>query len=214
MIEWGIDGRKILARRTDIDLLERSAMEARINAVEAEGLALQRERALNNAAGREPDEISKAFATLYPQYVGKGFSPDLQAVLAVDAPAEAIGLGYGYLGTEHLVLGVLHEGNPAGLVLQRMGVDLERVRQVVRDMGTYSKSPRAKLELTSRVDELINSSIGEAERLGHPAVTCEHLLLGLSETEGMGSAILEYVGASPTRIKAAVLANQRARSNG
>ena len=49
MIEWGIDGRKILARRTDIDLLERSAMEARINAVEAEGLALQRERALNNA---------------------------------------------------------------------------------------------------------------------------------------------------------------------
>jgi ATP-dependent Clp protease ATP-binding subunit ClpC len=125
-------------------------------------------------------------------------------VLAQD---EARLLKHGYVGTEHVLLGLLRaEEGLAARVLRTLGIGLEDVRaRVARVVGTGSETPSGQIPLTPRAKKAIELSLREAKALGHDYVGAEHLLLGLArEHEGVAMEILVDIGADEERIRAEV----------
>jgi ATP-dependent Clp protease ATP-binding subunit ClpC len=113
------------------------------------------------------------------------------------AQDEALRLGHRYIGTEHLLLGLLREEQGvAAKVLARLGVTLERVRQMVEDtIGHEERHNIATLELAPRTKRVLELAVDEARRLGHYYIGTEHLLLGLiREGQGIAAGILETLG--------------------
>jgi len=113
------------------------------------------------------------------------------------AQDEALRLGHRYIGTEHLLLGLLREEQGvAARVLARLGVTLERVRQMVEDtIGHEERHNIATLELAPRTKRVLELAVDEARRLGHYYIGTEHLLLGLiREGQGIAAGILETLG--------------------
>ncbi|KXS40447.1 MAG: ATP-dependent Clp protease ATP-binding subunit ClpC [Candidatus Frackibacter sp. T328-2] len=113
-------------------------------------------------------------------------------VLAQD---EAKQLGHGYVGTEHLLLGILNEGESiAAKTLQGFDLNLEKLRKEIEKLiGESDESVEAqKLNFTPRTKKVLNLAMEEARRLGHNYVGTEHLLLGLvKEGEGVASRVLK-----------------------
>lgn len=110
---------------------------------------------------------------------------------------EAQHLQHHYIGTEHLLLGLLSEGEGIGAqVLKRMGVDLEQARnQVISIIGTGKHPTTGELPMTPRAKEVIGLAFDEALRLGHRFLGTEHLLLGLlREGHGIGAQVLKKLG--------------------
>ncbi|MDQ6873988.1 MAG: ATP-dependent Clp protease ATP-binding subunit [Actinomycetota bacterium] len=125
------------------------------------------------------------------------------------AQDEAAGLSHHYIGTEHLLLGLIAEPEGvAGAVLLALGIDREAVRGGVIEIVGVGADPvvAGKLPFTARAKKVLQLGVREAERLGHDYIGTEHLLLGIvSEGEGLAAQILIERGVDLGRLPAIVL---------
>jgi hypothetical protein len=113
------------------------------------------------------------------------------------AQDEAQRFNHNYIGTEHLLLGLVREGQGvAALALQNMDVDLTKVRSAVEFIiGRGDRPITGEVGLTPRAKRIIELAIDEARRLGHNHIGTEHLLLGIiREGEGIAAGVLESLG--------------------
>ena len=121
------------------------------------------------------------------------FTPRAQQVLAL-ARKEADRFNHNYIGTEHVLLGLIKLGQGVAVsVLQRMGLDLESVRmEVEKEVGTGpDQKASANIPYTPRVKKVLALANKEAKQLNHSYVGTEHILLGLlREGEGMAARVL------------------------
>src|SRR5437763_342015 len=137
------------------------------------------------------------------------FNDRAKRVLAL-AQDEAIRFNHNYIGTEHLLLGLVREGEGvAARVLDSLGVELSKVRTAVEFIigrGDSTTSP-SEITLSPRTKKVIELAIDEARKLGHSHVGTEHLLLGLvREGEGIASGVLESLGVSLEKVGHQVIA--------
>ena len=126
-------------------------------------------------------------------------------VLAQD---EARALGHGYIGTEHLLLGLLREEEGLGArVLQSLGVTVDEVRaRVARIVGAGTSYRPGQIPFTPHAKRALELSLREALSLGHSYIGTEHLLLGLvRENQGVGAQILLEFGIDPEKIRDEVI---------
>lgn len=117
-------------------------------------------------------------------------------------------LNHQYIGTEHLLLGLIHEGEGvAAAVLDSLGIDLEDVRQQIEEIiGVGQRTPTGHIPFTPRAKKVLELSLREAFQLGHNYIGTEHLLLGLiREGEGVAAQILFRLGADLNRVRQAVI---------
>src|SRR5947199_8327091 len=113
------------------------------------------------------------------------------------AQEEAQRFNHNYIGTEHLLLGLVREGEGvAARVLSNLGVELNRVRSAVEFIiGRGDRMIVGEIGLTPRAKKVIELAVDEARRLGHHYIGTEHLLLGLvREGEGIAAGVLERLG--------------------
>jgi ATP-dependent Clp protease ATP-binding subunit ClpA len=132
--------------------------------------------------------------------------------VVVLAQEEARMLGHSYIGTEHILLGLLAEGEgTAARALRSMEISLEVARvQVVEIIGEGTGQLAGHIPFTPRTKKVLELSLREAQRLGDGYIGTEHILLGLArEGEGVGAQILERLGASTDRVQVQVLATIR-----
>jgi ATP-dependent Clp protease ATP-binding subunit ClpC len=124
------------------------------------------------------------------------FTERARRVLSL-AQEEAQRFQHNYIGTEHLLLGLVREGEGvAAKVLHDLGVDLQKVRSSVEDIiGRGDRIVQGEIGLTPRAKRVIELSVDEARRLNHHYIGTEHLLLGLiREGEGIAAGVLESLG--------------------
>jgi ATP-dependent Clp protease ATP-binding subunit ClpC len=115
-------------------------------------------------------------------------------VLAQD---EARMLSHNYIGTEHILLGLIHEGEGvAAKALESLGISLEAVRQQVEEIiGQGQQAPSVHIPFTPRAKKVLELSLREALQLGHNYIGTEHILLGLiREGEGVAAQVLVRLG--------------------
>ena len=120
------------------------------------------------------------------------------------AQEEATRLNHNYIGTEHLLLGLIREEEGlAAKVLRDLGVDQARVRQVIEDIvGRGQATQGARLSLTPRTKRVIELAVDEARRMGHHYIGTEHLLLGLvREGDGIAVNVLKSLNVSSDKIR-------------
>jgi ATP-dependent Clp protease ATP-binding subunit ClpA len=124
------------------------------------------------------------------------------------AQEEAQGFQHNYIGTEHLLLGLLHEDKSLGAqVLKNLGVELARVRSaVVFIIGRGDRIVLGEIGLTPRAKKVLELSIDEAQRMGHDRIGTEHILLGLvREGEGIAAGVLTSMGVKLEQVRAETL---------
>ncbi|HYP41129.1 MAG TPA: DinB family protein [Chloroflexia bacterium] len=124
------------------------------------------------------------------------------------AHQEAQRFNHDYIGTEHILLGLLHEGDDvAGRVLNNLGIDLHKVRSSVEFIiGRGKRRVLGELGLTPRAKRVIELAVDESRRLKHNYIGTEHLLLGLiREGEGIAAGVLESLGVSLDRVRREVI---------
>jgi hypothetical protein len=124
------------------------------------------------------------------------------------AQEEAGMLHHNYIGTEHLLLGVLHEGESvAALVLKSLGISLEEARNRVKETADRGQdAPARHIPFTPAARKVIEGSLQEALRLGHNHVGAEHLLLALlREGDGVAEQVLADLGAGYAQVRERVL---------
>src|SRR5919202_965989 len=120
------------------------------------------------------------------------------------AQEEAQRFNHNYIGTEHLLLGLVREGEGvAAKVLANLGVELNKVRSAVEFIiGRGDRAVTGDIGLTPRAKKVIELSVDEARRLGHHYIGTEHLLLGLvREGEGVAAGVLESLGVKLERVR-------------
>jgi ATP-dependent Clp protease ATP-binding subunit ClpA len=128
--------------------------------------------------------------------------------VVVLAQEEARRLNHNYIGTEHLLLGLLSEGEGvAAEALERMGVSLEAVRaQVQERIGQGQSAPNGHIPFTPRAKKVLELSLREALQLGHNSIGTEHILLGLiREGESVAAQVLVGFGADYARVREQVV---------
>jgi len=124
------------------------------------------------------------------------------------AQEEARLLNHNYIGTEHILLGLIHEGEGvAAKALEQLGISLEAVRtQVEEIIGQGGSSPSGHIPFTPRAKKVLELSLREALQLGHNYIGTEHILLGLiREGEGVAAQVLVKLGADLSAIREAVI---------
>ena len=120
------------------------------------------------------------------------------------AQEEARLLNHNYIGTEHILLGLVHEEQGvAAKALTDLGVSLEAVRAEVKEIiGQGESAPTGHIPFTPRAKKVLELSLREALKLGHNYIGTEHILLGLlREGEGVGAQVLVKLGASQDRVR-------------
>jgi len=120
------------------------------------------------------------------------------------AQEEAQRLQHNYIGTEHLLLGLIREGEGvAAIVLNNLGIDLEKVRSSVESIiGRGNRVVTGELGLTPRAKKVIELAVDEARRLNHHYIGTEHLLLGLvREGEGIAAGVLVNQGVKLEQVR-------------
>ena len=120
------------------------------------------------------------------------------------AQEEAQRFNHNYIGTEHLLLGLVREGDGvAAKVLSNLGVDLNKVRSAVEFIiGRGKRTGTGEIGLTPRAKKVIELAVDEARRLNHSYIGTEHLLLGLvREGEGIAAGVLESLGVNLERVR-------------
>ena len=121
------------------------------------------------------------------------------------AQEEAHRFNHNYIGTEHILLGLVREGDGvAAKVLSNLGVELNKVRSAVEFIiGRGDRTVLGEIGLTTRAKKVIALAVDEARRLGHSYIGTEHLLLGLvREGEGIAAGVLESLGVNIERVRA------------
>ncbi len=140
---------------------------------------------------------------------GYNFTERVRKVLAM-AREEAARLHHEYVGTEHILLGLIREGEGvAAAVLQNLSVDLEEVQQKIEETvkkGKAAQSTGPDLPYTSRAKKVLELAMGEARELNHSYVGTEHLLLGLlREEKGIAAQVLTDAGVNLEAARAETL---------
>ena len=128
--------------------------------------------------------------------------------VVVLAQEEARLLNHNYIGTEHILLGLIHEGEGvAAKALESLGISLESVRgQVEEIIGQGGNSPSGHIPFTPRAKKVLELSLREALQLGHNYIGTEHILLGLiREGEGVAAQVLVKLGADLARVREQVI---------
>ena len=128
--------------------------------------------------------------------------------VAVLAQEEARMLHHDHIGTEHILLGLIREGEGvAAKALESLGISLEAVRQHVGEItGQGQQVPSGHVPFTPRAKKVLELSLREALQLGHNYIGTEHILLGLiREGEGVAAQVLVKLGADPSRIRQQVI---------
>jgi ATP-dependent Clp protease ATP-binding subunit ClpA len=127
--------------------------------------------------------------------------------VVVLAQEEARLLNHNYIGTEHLLLGLVREGGVAAKALESLGISLEAVRaQVEAIIGQGQQAPSGHIPFTPRAKKVLELSLREALQLGHNYIGTEHILLGLiREGEGVAAQVLVKLGADLSRTRQQVL---------
>ncbi|HSF86919.1 MAG TPA: Clp protease N-terminal domain-containing protein, partial [Acidimicrobiia bacterium] len=128
--------------------------------------------------------------------------------VVVLAQEEARLLNHNYIGTEHILLGLIHEGEGvAAKALESLGISLEAVRsQVVEIIGQGSQAPSGHIPFTPRAKKVLELSLREALQLGHNYIGTEHILLGLiREGEGVAAQVLQKLGADLHKVRQTVI---------
>lgn len=128
--------------------------------------------------------------------------------VVVLAQEEARMLNHNYIGTEHILLGLIHEGEGiASKALESMGISLESVRtQVTEIIGEGQQAPSGHIPFTPRAKKVLELSLREALQLGHSYIGTEHILLGLiREGEGVAAQVLTKLGADLNRVRQQVI---------
>ncbi|MET3421721.1 ATP-dependent Clp protease ATP-binding subunit ClpC [Actinoplanes tereljensis] len=124
--------------------------------------------------------------------------------VVVLAQEEARMLNHNYIGTEHILLGLIHEGEGvAAKALESLGISLEGVRQQVEEIiGQGQQAPSGHIPFTPRAKKVLELSLREALQLGHNYIGTEHILLGLiREGEGVAAQVLVKLGADLNRVR-------------
>ncbi|CAN2158880.1 clpA ATP-binding subunits of Clp protease and DnaK/DnaJ chaperones [Candidatus Nanopelagicaceae bacterium] len=128
--------------------------------------------------------------------------------VVVLAQEEARMLNHNYIGTEHILLGLIHEGEGvAAKALESLGISLEGVRaQVEEIIGQGQQAPSGHIPFTPRAKKVLELSLREALQLGHNYIGTEHILLGLiREGEGVAAQVLVKLGADLNRVRQQVI---------
>ena len=128
--------------------------------------------------------------------------------VVVLAQEEAKLLNHNYIGTEHILLGLIHEGEGvAAKSLEALGINLESVREQVQEIiGQGQQSPTGHIPFTPRAKKVLELSLREALQLGHSYIGTEHLLLGLiREGEGVAAQVLTKLGADTNKVRQQVI---------
>ncbi len=124
------------------------------------------------------------------------------------AQEEARMLNHNYIGTEHLLLGLIHEGEGvAAKALESLGISLAAVRQQVEAIiGQGQQAPSGHIPFTPRAKKVLELAPREARALGHDYVGTEHILLGLiREGDGVAAQVLVKLGADLNRVRQQVI---------
>ncbi len=131
------------------------------------------------------------------------FTQRARKVLSL-AQEEAERLNHNYIGSEHILIGLLlEEGGVAGRVLRDLGLEAVRVQAMVERLaGVGSRTPFSKVELSPSTKRILELGIDEARRMGQHYISTEHLLLGLvRQNEGLAMEVLKRFGVSPEQIR-------------
>ncbi|MGW8224772.1 MAG: ATP-dependent Clp protease ATP-binding subunit [Anaerolineales bacterium] len=130
------------------------------------------------------------------------FTQRARRVLSL-AHQEAERMRQNYIGTEHLLLGLIREdGGVAGRVLRELGLEAERVQEIVERLTGTGSAPGGKLDLSPGTQQVLEYAVDEARRLGHHYIGTEHLLLGLVRYgEGVANDVLRKLGVTPEQIR-------------
>jgi prophage maintenance system killer protein len=153
------------------------------------------------------EKIKMATMRTQPKGMFQRFTDRARRVVHL-AQEEARLLSHNYVGTEHLLLGLLYEGEGvAAKALESLGISLEAVRvQVGEIIGRGQSAPAGHIPFTPRAKKVLELSLREALQLGHNYIGTEHLLLGLlREGEGVAAQVLARFGADHARVRERVL---------
>ena len=128
--------------------------------------------------------------------------------VVVLAQEEARMLNHAHIGTEHLLLGLVHEGQGvAARALEALGISLEGVRREVQEtIGRGERPPSGHIPFTPRAKKVLELSLRESNELGHGYIGTEHILLGLlREGEGVAAQVLVKMGTDLNRVRQQVI---------
>jgi ATP-dependent Clp protease ATP-binding subunit ClpC len=134
------------------------------------------------------------------------FTERAQKVLAL-SQEEAVRLGHNNIGTEHILLGLVREGDGiAAKALQSLGLEISQIQEEVEKLIGVGKQPMQSIHYTPRAKKVVELSQDEARKLGHSYVGTEHILLGLiREGEGVAARVLNNLGVSLNKARQQVL---------
>src|SRR5439155_19830628 len=145
--------------------------------------------------------VRRAARIMFERFTGRA-----RQVVAL-AGEEARILNHGWIGTEHILLGLIHEGDGyAARTLESLGISLDAVRQQVEEIiGRGQQAPSGHIPFTPRAKKVLALSLREALQLGHGYIGTEHILLGLvREGEGVAAQVLQQLGADLDRVRRTV----------
>ena len=128
--------------------------------------------------------------------------------VVVQAQEEARELNHSYIGTEHLLLGILRDGDGAAAgALASLGVGLDAARERVAEItGRGRQAPSGHIPFTPRAKKVLELSLRESLQLGNESIGPGHILLGLiTEGHGVAVEVLRILGAEPERVRARVI---------
>ncbi len=130
------------------------------------------------------------------------FTQRARRVLSL-AHEEAERMQHNYIGTEHLLLGLIREeGGVAGRVLRELGLDPARVKEMVERLSGTGRYSGGHIELAPGTEQVLQLAIEDARRMGHHYIGTEHLLLGLvRQGEGVGIEVLRRLGITPEQVR-------------
>ena len=130
------------------------------------------------------------------------FTQRARRVLSL-AHQEAERMRHNYIGTEHLLLGLIREeGGVAGRVLRELGLEADRVQEIVERLTGTGQYSGGKLDLSPGTQEVLEFAVEEARRMGHHYIGTEHLLLGLVRfNDGVALDVLRKLGVTPEQIR-------------
>jgi ATP-dependent Clp protease ATP-binding subunit ClpC len=128
--------------------------------------------------------------------------------VVVLAQEEARGLGHAYIGTEHLLLGLIREGEGvAARALTSLGVSFDAIQaQIVEVIGAGGGQPPGHIPFTPRAKKILELALRESQQLGHDYIGTEHILLGIvREREGVAAQVLQNQGLTLDVVRQSVI---------